>query len=141
MAYSAQTDILEQLPEIDLIGLTDDEAAGVVDESVVARAIADADATIDSYLQTRYSVPLSPVPDKVRLISVDLAIYNVFSRRSLDPPEVRKDRKKDAMAWLKMVAEGKISLGSDEISPANAANDVQITDDNRIFSRTKMDGF
>jgi len=66
MAYSAKVDILEQLDEDILIQLTDDANAGVADDDAVTRAIADADSEIDSYCGTRYAIPFSTVPPRVR---------------------------------------------------------------------------
>ena len=141
MAYSAKSDILEQLDEAILIQLTDDDGIGAVDDDKVTRAIADADATIDAYCQGRYSIPLDPVPDKMRQISVDLAVYNLYSRRGDAAPETRKDRHKEAIRFLEKVSEGKISLGSSTPSPETTGNSVDIDQNDRIFTRDKMSGF
>lgn len=141
MSYSAQTDILNQLDEETLIQLTDDPGYGEVDDDVVDRAIADADATIDSYCQGRYVLPLSPVPAKVRMVSVDIAIYNLYSRRGDTAPDVRKDRHKEAIRWLEKVAEGKVELGADTPASDNTAHSVDIENEDREFTRTKMSGF
>ena len=122
MAYSTQDDILNQLDEDTLIQLTDDEGTGAVDTDVVTRAIADADATIDAYCQGRYLVPLDPVPGKIRQISVDIAVYNLFSRRR-GAPDDRKDRNKEAIRFLERVAEGKIGLGVQPNPEAPGEND------------------
>jgi len=141
MAYCIQDDILNQLEESALIELTDDENTGAVVEAVVARAIADADATIDAYCQGRYSVPLSPVPEKIRQVSVDIAIYNLYSRRGDVIPEVRKDRNREAVRFLEKVADGKITLGAATPCPTNTENTVSIDGSDRIFTRDKMAGF
>jgi len=141
MAYCIQDDILNQLEESALIELTDDENTGAVVDAVVARAIADADATIDAYCQGRYSVPLSPVPEKIRQVSVDIAIYNLYSRRGDVVPEVRKDRYREAVRFLEKVADGKITLGTTTPSPTNTENTVNIDGSDRIFTRDKMAGF
>jgi len=110
--YATLADILEQLPESDLIGLTDDIGVGEVDRGPVDRAIADAASLIDSYTQIRYPSALSPVvPPAIRRIAVDLAIYDLYSRRSLDCPEIRKDRHRAAIRLLEQIADGRISLG------------------------------
>jgi len=140
MAYCAQDDILDQLDESVLIQLTDPEGAAI-DEDVVTRAIEDADATIDSYCQGRYTIPLSPVPDKIRQISVDIAIYNLFSRRGDTAPEIRKDRHKEAIRFLEAVRDGKIRLGAATPAPANTPDTVNISGNKRIFDRDKMRGF
>ena len=89
MAYCTQSDLLEQISEDDMIQLTDDADAGNVDDDVVTRAIADADAEIDSYCGTKYDVPFSTVPVMVRKLSVDMSIYNLYARRQ-GAPEDRK---------------------------------------------------
>jgi len=140
MPYSIQDDILEQIDESILIQLTDPDGAAI-DEDVVTRAIEDADATIDSYCQGRYTVPLSPVPDKIRQISVDIAMYNLFSRRGDAAPEVRKDRHKEAIRFLERVSDGKITLGAATPAQSNTPDTVNISSNDRIFDRDKMSGF
>lgn len=141
MPYSVQADILNQLDEETLIQLTDDPGDGEVDDDVVTRAIADADATVDSYCQGRYVLPLSPVPAKVRQVSVDIALYNLYSRRGDTAPDIRKDRHKEAIRWLEKVAEGKVKLGADTPASDNTAQSVEIESEDRAFTRTKMKGF
>jgi phage gp36-like protein len=141
MAYSTKTDILEQLDEAILVQLTDDESTGLVNDDRVTRAIASADAAIDSYCQGRFTVPLSPIPDKIRDVSVDLAIYNLYSRREDTTPETRKDRYKEGIRFLEKVAEGKINLGAATPAPVTTGNAVDIEQSERIFTRDKMTGF
>jgi len=141
MAYSTlDDDILKQLDANVLIQLTD--AAGeAIDEDDVTRAIADADATIDSYCQDRYPVPFSPVPDKIRQVSVDIAIYNLYSLRDDTAPDMRKDRHKEAIRWLEKVNKGDITLGAATPSRSNTPDTVNISSNDRIFDRNKMSGF
>lgn len=141
MAYSTQDDILEQLPEADLIGLTDDAGIGEIDDGVVTRAIADADAMIDAYCQDQYEIPLSPVPAMVRRISVDLAIYNLLCRRDRGVSEVRANRQKEVVRFLEKVAAGGILLGATTPAPENTGNSVEVSANDRIFTRTTMEGF
>ncbi len=141
MAYCTQTDILNQLDSAVLLQLTDDDGVGTTDADIVTRAIADADATINSYCQDRYTIPLSPVPDKIRQLSVDIAIYNLYSRREDVTPDIRKDRNKEAIRFLEKVAEGKINLGAATPAPSNTDNTVNVDYNDRIFTREKMSGF
>jgi len=141
MAYCTQNDILHQLDEDSLIQLTDDEGTGAVDQDVLNRAIADADATIDAYCQGRYSIPLSSVPGMIRQISVDIAIYNLYSRRGDVIPDIRRDRYNNAIRFLEKVAEGKIQLGASSPAPESTGNSVEIEQNERIFTRDKLGGF
>ena len=143
MAYCTQSDILEQLDEDVLIQLTDDADAGAVDASVVARAIIDADAEIDSYCGVRHTVPFTTVPEIIRKVSVDIAIYNLYVRRK-GAPESRKERYDNAIRFLKDVSMGKASLGEND--PEGTPPDThapQMSPDNpeRIFTREKLKGF
>ncbi|MBW2559968.1 MAG: DUF1320 domain-containing protein [Deltaproteobacteria bacterium] len=141
MSYCDIDDLKEQIPEDELIGLSDDSGAGIVDVSVTARAISDADAVIDAYCQDRYTVPLGPVPAMIRRISVDIAIYNFYSRRGDAAPEIRKDRHKEAIRFLEKVSAGKIRLGAATPAQVNTSGGVDIDSNGRIFSRSKMSGF
>jgi len=141
MAYCTKADILEQLDEDELIGLTDDNDLGAVDDGKVDRAIADADAEIDGYCGKRYSVPFSPVPAILRKISVELAVVNLFARRR-GVPEDRRKRYEDMIRFLRDVAKGLVSLGAgDPDSPPSDADKPQIASGERIFTREKLEGF
>lgn len=133
--------MLEQLEEDILIELTDDSGTGSVDADKVTRAIADADATIDSYCQGRYTIPLSPVPDMIRQVSVDIAIYNLYSRRQDSVPDNRLERYKNAIRFLDKVSKGQISLGATTPAPETTGASVDIDGSDRIFTRDKMSGF
>jgi phage gp36-like protein len=141
VAYCTIDDIRDQLDEQKLIQLTDDDQSGAVDEAHVTKAITDADATVDAYCQRRYTVPLTPVPAKINAIGVDLAIYNLYSRRDDTIPDLRKDRQKEAIRFLEKVSEGKIELGASTPAPTNTGNTADITYNDRIFTRSKMRGF
>jgi len=141
MAYCTLEDILTQLDEDTLIELTDDAGAGTVNGAVVERAIADADAAIDAYCQGRYTLPLSPVPPMIRRISVDMAIYHLYSRRGDAAPETRRDRHRDAVRFLQRVAEGQIRLGAESPAARDSAASVEIDSNTRVFSRERMEGY
>lgn len=141
MPYCAKTDILEQIDEDILIQLTDDEDTASVDDDMVTRAIADADAEIDSYCGVRYPVPFSTVPDIIRKWSVEFAIYNLYARRK-GVSDDRKERYNNGIRFLRDVSKGVVSLGPDDPdSTPSDANAPQITSSDRIFSRDKMKGF
>lgn len=133
MAYCTESDITKQLPGDRLIELTDDNNDGDADTGIIDQAIADADAEIDSYLAGRYIVPVSPVPDVVKKLSVDISIWNLYSRRSV-ADETRKERYKAAIEMLKLVAKGQVTLGANE--PASGDQQIKAgrTADDRIFT-------
>ncbi len=135
MPYSSQDDLLEQVSSDELIQLTDDANAGIVDAGAVTRAIADADAEIDGYCGSRYNVPFASTPVMIRKISVDIALYNLYARR-MGAPADRQERYKNAVRFLRNVSRGIISLGGD--APAvdeDAGPRITVVKTDRIFTR------
>jgi len=139
MSYSTQTDLLNRISEDDLIGLTDKTDAGEIDTTIVTRAIADADAEIDGYCGSRYTLPFSPVPVMIRKLSVDIAMYNLYGLNpTLEIPEEIQARYDNAVRFLRDVSSGRVSLGVD--APAEPETGLpQATTDksDRIFTLGK----
>ena len=115
MPYSTQDDILDQVSQEKLAQLTSDDGNDV-DDGVVAKAISDADSTIDSYISKAYSVPVMivPVPPKLNQLSVTIAVYKLFSQRASNVGgvnEVVRTDYEDAIRFLELVAVGKATIG------------------------------
>ncbi len=141
MPYCTKTDILDQMDEEVLIALTDDDDTGLVDDTKVTKAIADADAEIDSYCGVRYSVPFATVTGIIRKLSVEFAIYNLYARRK-GVPDDRKERYDNGTRFLRDVSKGMVSLGADDPdTPPSDKDKPQFASSERIFSRDKMEGF
>ncbi|MFA6290227.1 MAG: DUF1320 domain-containing protein [Victivallales bacterium] len=141
MSYCTIENIENLINETILIQLTDDAGVDAVDETLVNAAITAADATIDTYCQKYWPVPLSPVPAKITELSVDIAVYNLYSRCDLALPEIRKERHEAAIRFLEKVAAGSIDLGVSTPSPADTNNSVEFESNTRQFNRSKMRGF
>ena len=144
MAYCTKTDIEKMIPAADVIDLTDDEGTGEYIASRVSEAIAQADAEIDGYCGAKYSVPFTTVPSTVKKCSVDIAVYNLYSRKMEKIPDTRTDRYKNAIRFLEKVAEGKISIGIDPEPAASTGSsyaECNKTESDRIFTGTKMRGY
>jgi len=141
MPYCTLSNIKAMMDEDEIIRFTDDYDAGIINTSVTDKAIAGADALIDSHIAKRYSVPVSPVPDIVLDLAVDIAIYKIYSRRSQPPDEIRR-KYDDAVKYLEKVAAGKIII-PDATAAATSTSDtaVTITSGTRKFSRTTLEGF
>jgi phage gp36-like protein len=141
--YATLVDLLEQIPEADLIGLTDDVGTDAVDQTVIDRAVTNAGVLIDNYCRDRYVVPFTPVPDLVRFFACDLAIYNIYSRRGhVEVPEAVKDRQKQALAYLKRVQDGLAGFDGVALATVDSGSSAGIVPGNeRLFTRTTMGGF
>ncbi len=136
MAYSLKADIQKEISDEELIGLTDDEGAGIVNDARVTAAIAKADALIDSYCGQVETVPFVVVPDIIKQHSVTIAIYFLFVRRSA-VPEIRRQNYEDAIAHLKDISLGKASLPPITEDEVSAEPQASRTEDDRTFSMGK----
>ena len=122
MAYSTKEDLIKASSERDIIQLSDDARAKVIDEGVVTEAISKADALIDSYIGGRYRVPLTNVPLVIGDISAQLAIYFLWERRQRqNMPASLMEIYKNLIARLKQIHEGTIDLPIAEIGGGAAS--------------------
>lgn len=140
--YCTLDDIKKMIPEVVIIQLTDDTGSQAVDTGKVDEAIAQAQGEIDAYVSTRYAVPLSPAPDILRKLCVDIAIYNLYSRLVELMPATRRDRYNDAISQLNNIAKGLILLAkADGVVDKTSHNYNLITSDAQFFSRFDMENF
>ena len=140
MAYCTESDLLSLIPVKELAELTTD-SGDTPDSQVVAEAIDRADAEIDAYLGSRYTLPLNPVPDQVKGLSMDMALYHLYSRRSLAPP-VRRQKYEAALSLLKQIAAGEaIVEGASELLTESSQVESEFSSATRIFSRTTQENW
>lgn len=140
MGYVTQQELADRYGSDELIAIADRDRDGTADAAVIDRAITDASAEIDSYLGTRYSVPLNPAPAAVKSACADIARYRLMDDRPLDEAVKRYD---SAIRFLRDVATGRASLGITE--PAAQAAPFHYaatrTEADRTHSRDTLDGF
>lgn len=130
MSYASQADMVLRFGEAELIQLTDHAGIGALDAEVLAQALADAAAVIDGYLAGRYSVPLSTLPPILVGYACDMARARLYREAA---SELILQRAADAVRFLTLVGQGKISLGA---APPDAVSDnvVQVVSvDRRRF--------
>lgn len=135
--YSQLSDLQNVLQNDTLIALTDDEGLGAVNTDRVNECILEGDSLIDGYCGARYVVPFNPVPVTVRMLSVALAIHNLYARRVEEVPAVHADRYKDALARLKDISNGAMTLG---VQPAPTIVEEPATNSQSIDNRTFVTG-
>ena len=96
----------------------------------------DAAAEIDGYLAAVYALPLSTVPVVITRLACDMARYYLMGDRVT---QAVGDRYKNAIAFLRAVADGKVSLGLDMAStPANDAGGAVAVAASRVFTRDSL---
>ena len=133
MGYCTLEDLIKLLPEDLLVQMTDDANLGVVDSDRIAEAIDTAGAEIDGWCAAKYVVPFDPVPALVKKCAIDVAIYNLYSRRVETIPETRATRYKEAMRLLRDISTGAVELGTEQIPAPRAEGVLTVSAPKRMF--------
>lgn len=112
MDYCTSAQLITRFGEQELIQLTDRDGSGVIDDTVLAQAIGEASSEIDSYLRSRYPLPLLSTTNELARVAGDMARYRLYDDRMIDIVETRY---KQAVDWLKAISSGRASLPTDII--------------------------
>lgn len=152
MSYNTYAALKGLLPEKKIIQLCDDEQLkpDALDSTSTEHALIfgrineasdNADAEANSYCGAKYSVPFATPPAEVKRLSMEVWIYNLYKRRAV-PEEIEK-RYDKAISALKDIAKGIKTLGIDPppAAPTEGGTETNKTEDDRIFTRTKLEGF
>ncbi|OYV40411.1 MAG: hypothetical protein B7Z80_04610 [Rhodospirillales bacterium 20-64-7] len=121
MSYAGVDDMVLRFGQAEMItASTPDGAEAVaVVPAYIQAALDDATSMIDSFLRKRYRVPLDIAPPEIMQACCKLARYEMSTGGQRAPSEqVTKDRD-STMAWLKLIAEGKVVLGMAEAAPGD----------------------
>jgi phage gp36-like protein len=108
MAYATQSDIV-LLYGANALVVADHDRDGVPDTDAVTRAIEAAGGEVDTYIGTRYRLPLHEVPTFLRQLTVDIALYRLALAADVATTEHRT-RYEDALGHLKLIGAGKAGL-------------------------------
>ena len=104
MTYATRTDLVERYGADEI-----EQRESVLPDGAVDRALADADAEIDSYVGNRYGVPLSPVPANIPRLACAIARYHLLGDAAT---ETARKGYEDARAFLRDIQAGRALLDS-----------------------------
>jgi len=141
MSYASLAHLTDRFGAEMLVGLTDRAVppAGVVDGTVVDRALADTDALIDGYLAARYVLPLATTPALLVDIAQAIAIWKLHTFK---PDEKIEADYREALRQLQQIATGTIRLSIAGIEPAtDDGGGAMITDRERPMTEQNLRGF
>lgn len=110
----------------------EEQAASAAVLALINSALADADSEIDGYVATRYSVPLNPVPTIIKRLACDLARYHLYDDQATETIQKRRDA---AVAVLRDISAGKVSLGDPGTAQAPQGGLVEMVSPERVFAR------
>lgn len=139
MTYATQQDLVDRFGTQELAQLTDAAAGVTINGTTVARALADADAEINTRLSAHYILPLASVPAVLVRVAADLARYYLWDAQATE--QVR-NRYKDAIKLLDQVGGGALSLpGATPLALAPSAQAVAVRTATRQFSADLLDRY
>lgn len=110
MPYATRDNMVERWGMDALLVVADRDLDGVLDDAVVDQALVDASAEIDTYVGAKNRLPLPSVPEVLVRLCSDIAFYRLSSDGTSATEEKRK-RYEDAVALLRRIASGEVSLG------------------------------
>lgn len=106
MAYTSKAQLITRWGTAEVVLSADrDPQDGTADDAAIAAVCDDASSFIDSFLVSKYKVPIDPVPAVLVEIASDIAIYKLSQGQAPYTVEKRK-RFDDALAWLMRTASG-----------------------------------
>lgn len=127
MAYAVEADL--NLSDTRLIELTDSEdAVGVKDDALLTLLEAESAAIVDALLGGVVTVPFSPVPAVIKLITAWIWRYRIYLHRpEMEIPKAVLDDYTRAMEWLQLMATGAMPIVPESADSAEvtAAFDVE----------------
>lgn len=140
MAYATKQDLIDRYGAEDIVQLTDHSHTGGIDDDVLNRALADADAEINGYLAARYTLPLTDTPPLVKRIGCEIAYYLLFRGGAT---ELALDRYTKAAAVLRGLSNGSVSLGLNSAGTAEPGTEsaVESSAPGRIFTGETLEGY
>ncbi|HLJ65186.1 MAG TPA: phage protein Gp36 family protein [Stellaceae bacterium] len=131
-AYATLASLTARFGTEEITEISDLTGAGTIDEARVAQSLGDTGTIIDSYLVSRYTLPLAQIPERLESLACDIARYLLATL----PTEEMRRRYDDARQWLGLVADGTYGLGLDTALSDTApdAPAIAVTANRRVFS-------
>jgi phage gp36-like protein len=138
MLYCSKQGLIDRFGEDELIQLTDRDSLDIINDEVLNRAIEDASSKMDAYL-SRFSFTANTLAKSLEPLACNIARYNLYDD---EPTEIIATRYKDAIAFLKAVNKGEISLGTNTEDNEVTTNDLaEMQSAGTVFSRNNSSSF
>jgi len=131
LAYASAQDLTDRFGAAELADLTGDPA-------MVAARLADASALVDGYANSRYQLPLNPVPPSIVGLVCDIARFMLYKDEA--PPTVAAAYS-NAMRTLRDVASGAFRLEAAGVEDAGSPNRVAAIVPNTVFTPDFLGGW
>ena len=136
--YCNLDDINNNVVEAVVAQLSNDEDPTTINEDVINSFISTASAYIDTFLRTRYTLPLQIKHNLLRDLCIDLVKYKLFKRRNKLDDQLNK-LMDDANKTLLALQRGTMTL--EEPPEITSGGTIKSNSNIRIFDNTLLDKF
>lgn len=142
MSYAAPADMIELFGLAEVRQLAPLQGDPSYDAARLERFLADASAELDSYLATRFTVPVANAPQLLVRYTCDLAREGA----SRAPSDAVQEAAKRARAWGQAVARGQATLGTGpadrpETADGPSGGDIGVLAPDRVFDDAGLRGY
>lgn len=136
MALVTKQNMIEMFGETELVQLTSKGSdIGVIDDTVLTRAIDSAIDIAASYIGAAYTLPLPINPPVLIPYICDIARYSLYDQ---EPTEHVKNRYDAALSWFSKLARGEVTLALPKTdTPASTV--VVASSRPQVFTDSVMD--
>lgn len=140
MTYATQTDLEDRFGTEELARRTNRVDGLTIDTDVLGGALIDADAEIDGYLATRYSLPLASIPPVLVRLAADIARYRLSDK---GVTETVRQRYEDSVSLLKRISSGAVQLAGAAVVAADggSGNAVAVRTPARMFGSEQLQNY
>ena len=104
----------------------------------LAEAMSDAEGEINSYLSSRYDLPLNTKHKLLEKVAADIVVYQLCNNDQLLTDD-RRARYKDAVKVLVRISKGEIMLGANTQQEVDTLR-ASFSGETRQFTRANMEG-
>ena len=104
----------------------------------LAEAMSDAQGEINSYLSSRYDLPLNTKHNLLEKVAADIVVYQLCNNDQLLTDD-RRARYKDAVKVLVRISKGEIMLGANTQQEVDTLS-ASFSGETRQFTRANMEG-
>lgn len=139
--YATRQNMIDTFGEDEVIRLCSTyDTPDTIDDATLNRALERASVDIDAYLSARYPRPFPEIPRLLIGICCDLARYRLCGTAGRVESDEVRDRHRDAIKLLGMVADGRVKLGQDVTDqPVDWGSGVQRVTGNTVLADALKD--
>jgi len=143
MSYATLTDLETRFGSEEINQLSDRDDDGSNDVDVVEGALSEASSEIDSYLGSKYAIPIASPSDNLIRTCCDIARFRLHKDMATDEVEFRY---KQSITWLKDLSAGRAVLTDANgalisIGGTTSGGSIKFSSSDRQFTEETMAGF